>query len=129
MAEEGLPNTLRPGRRPRTTITPTLALRDGAPAVAFGSPGADYQEQWSLSFFLAYSAGLQPQHAIDRPRWHTSHLIDSFSPHEVMKGQLAVEPRVGETLGLVTAAGRDPATGLLFAAADSRWAHSHACGR
>jgi gamma-glutamyltranspeptidase/glutathione hydrolase len=147
--EEGLPNTLRPGRRPRTTITPTLALRDGTPAVAFGSPGADYQEQWSLSFFLAYSAGLQPQHAIDRPRWHTSHLIDSFSPHEVMRGQLAVEPRVGEeviaelrrrghkvdvleppaTVGLVSAAGRDPATGLLFAAADARRAHSYACGR
>jgi gamma-glutamyltranspeptidase/glutathione hydrolase len=147
--EEGLPNTLRPGRRPRTTITPTLALRDGTPAVAFGSPGADYQEQWSLSFFLAYSAGLHPQHAIDRPRWHTRHLIDSFSPHEVMRGQLAVEPRVGEeviaelrrrghkvdvvelpaTVGLVSAAGRDPATGLLFAAADGRRAHSYACGR
>jgi gamma-glutamyltranspeptidase/glutathione hydrolase len=147
--EEGLPNTLRPGRRPRTTITPTLALRDGAPAMAFGSPGADYQEQWSLSFFLAYSAGLQPQEALDMPRWHTCHMISSFSPHDIIRGQVAVEPEVGEevvaelrrrghrvdvtesrhNLGFVTAAGRDPATGLLFTAADSRGGLSYACGR
>ena len=146
--EEGLPNTLSPGRRPRTTITPTLALRDGTPAVAFGSPGADYQEQWSLGFFLALSSGFQPQDAIDRPRWHTSHLISSFCPHEIMSGRLAVEAEVGEkiiaelrmrghdvlvgrrsNLGWVTAAGRDTATGLLFAAADSRGADSYACGR
>lgn len=146
--EEGLPNTLSPGRRPRTTITPTLALRDGMPAAAFGSPGADYQEQWSLGFFLAFSSGFPPQDAIDRPRWHTRHLISSFCPHDIMRGRLAVEAEVGEkiiaelrvrghdvvvgphsNLGSVTAAGRDPATGLLFAAADSRGPDSYACGR
>lgn len=51
--DEGLPNSLTPGRRPRTTLTPSLALRDGVPVMAFGTPGGDQQDQWQVHFFLA----------------------------------------------------------------------------
>ena len=146
--DEGLPNTLRPRRRPRTTLTPTLALRDGEPTVAFGSPGADQQEQWSLGFFLALAAGDAPQQAIDRVRWHTDHLISSLSPHEFHPRRLATETRMPDSVlrglaqlghdvvtgrpaetGRITAAGRDLSTGLLFAAADARGRQNYACGR
>ncbi|MCE0446480.1 gamma-glutamyltransferase family protein [Streptomyces tricolor] len=51
--DEGLPNTLTPGRRPAPPLTPSLALRDGVPVMAFGTPGGDQQDQWQLHFFLA----------------------------------------------------------------------------
>jgi gamma-glutamyltranspeptidase/glutathione hydrolase len=136
--EEGLPNTLRPGHRPRTTLSPTLALRDGEPTLAFGSPGADLQEQYSLGFFLEVAAGLPLQKAVERPRWHTDHFVSSLYPHEIGLGHLAVEESVGagtiaelrsrghdvvvhpRSLGRLSAAGRDPNTGMLCAAADPR---------
>ncbi|MGH3632030.1 MAG: gamma-glutamyltransferase family protein, partial [Sciscionella sp.] len=64
--EDGLANSLAPGRRPRTTLTPTLASRDGVPRLAFGTPGGDQQEQWQLCFWLAHTlGGLNLQAAID----------------------------------------------------------------
>src|SRR3546814_13352327 len=52
--DEGLPSTLRPGRRPRTTLTPSMALKDGEPYLPWGTPGGDQQDQWSLTFFLRH---------------------------------------------------------------------------
>src|SRR5206468_1446973 len=71
--EPGLPNSLAPGKRPRTTLTPSLALRGGVPALAFGTPGGDQQEQWQLCFWLAHTVfGRNLQEAIDSPAWHTT---------------------------------------------------------
>ena len=84
--EDGLPNTLTPGRRPRTTLTPSLALRDGVPVMAFGTPGGDQQDQWQLHFFLGRGAprtvrgGLDLQGAIDAPNWHNDSFPGSFFP-------------------------------------------------
>ncbi|MFD0777057.1 gamma-glutamyltransferase, partial [Streptomonospora algeriensis] len=100
--EPGLPNSLVPGRRPRTTLTPSLALRDGAPVLAFGTPGGDQQDQWSLHFFLAAAlrrpvrGGLDLQGAIDAPGWHTEGFPGSFYPRTWRPGSLTVESRMGE---------------------------------
>ena len=77
----GLASTLAPGRRPRTTLSPGLALRDGAPYLAFGTPGGDQQDQWSLAFFLNHVLfGMNLQEAIDAPAFHTDHFPSSFYP-------------------------------------------------
>ena len=79
--EEGLPSSLRPGARPRTTLSPGLALRDGKPYLAWGTPGGDQQEQWALHVFLRHvDLGQNLQEAIDAPDFHTDHLISSFYP-------------------------------------------------
>ena len=95
--EPGLPNSLAPGKRPRTTLSPSLALRDGEPWLAFGTPGGDMQDQWSLLFFLRHvHHGLDLQAAIDAPAWHTTHFPSSFWPRESEPGRLYVESRVGD---------------------------------
>jgi gamma-glutamyltranspeptidase/glutathione hydrolase len=147
--EEGTASTLRPGRRPRTTLTPTLVLRDGAPVMALGSPGGDQQDQWQLLFLLrTIVGGYTPQQAIDAPALHTTSFPGSFWPRTWTPGGLVVEDRIGdeviaglEALGhVVTRAGgwslgrlscvtRDHATGVLGAAANSRGAQGHATGR
>src|SRR5207237_195453 len=79
--EEGLPSSLRPGARPRTTLSPGLALRDDKPWLAWGTPGGDQQEQWAFHVFLRHvDRGLNLQEAIDAPEFHTEHLISSFYP-------------------------------------------------
>src|SRR5690606_33990278 len=79
--EEGLASSLAPGRRPRTTLTPTLVLRDGRPVLACGSPGGDQQDQWQLLFLLRHLAGGRSlQEAIDAPAFHTSGFPGSFYP-------------------------------------------------
>ena len=94
--EEGLPSSLRPGTRPRTTLSPGLVLRDGEPWLAYGTPGGDQQEQWALHALLRHvDRGLDLQAAIDAPEWHTDHLISSFAPREVLPRSLAVESRFG----------------------------------
>ncbi|MBW3603545.1 MAG: gamma-glutamyltransferase family protein [Actinobacteria bacterium] len=91
---EGLPASLRPGARPRTTLTPTLALRDGEPYLAFGTPGGDQQDQWSLQLFLAHTVfGRNLQEAIDAPAFHTTHFPSSFYPRHANSGQIHVEGR------------------------------------
>ena len=73
--EDGLASSLRPGRRPRTTLSPSLGLRDGEPVLAFGTPGGDQQDQWQLCFWLAHTVGgLDLQAAIDAPTWHSTGL-------------------------------------------------------
>src|SRR5439155_2557646 len=95
--EPGLPNSLAPGKRPRTTLTPTLALRGGVPALAFGTPGGDQQEQWQLCFWLAHvQRGLDLQAAIDAPAWHTTAFPSSFYPREMTPGEVVVESRLGD---------------------------------
>ena len=147
--EEGLASTLRPGRRPRTTLSPTLVLRDGEPVMACGTPGGDQQDQWQLLFLLRHLAGGQDlQEAIDAPTWHTTSFPASFYPREVEPGVLVLEDRIdpdvlaglrarGHTvrlsdpwsLGRMCAVTRDLRTGVLSAAANPRGAQGYATGR
>jgi len=93
--EENHPASLKPGKRPRTTLSPTLALRDGEPYLAWGSPGGDGQDQWTTQFFLRHvHAGLNLQEAIDAPAWHSEHFPISFWPRTARPGVLVVESRV-----------------------------------
>jgi gamma-glutamyltranspeptidase/glutathione hydrolase len=92
--EEGLPASLAPGKRPRSTLTPSLALRDGRPAIAFGTPGGDYQDQWSLTFFIRHvDHGMNLQEGIDCPMFHTDHMPSSFWPRTAAPGCLTMEAR------------------------------------
>lgn len=152
--EEGLPNSLTPGRRPRTTLTPSLALRDGVPVMAFGTPGGDQQDQWQLHFFLAVAlrarvrGGLDLQGAIDAPNWHNDSFPGSFHPRGMRPGSVTVEARmdpdvveelrrrghdvtVGDAWseGRLCAVARDPETGVLSAAANPRGMQGYAVGR
>ena len=144
---DGLPNSLRPGVRPRTTLTPSLALRDGEPWLAFGTPGGDCQDQWSLQFLLNVLHGVgNLQDAIDAPTFDTAALIDSFHPHGFQPAHLRLEGRHGRavredlagrghrievagdwSLGRVSAVARED--GWLKAAANARGAQGYAVGR
>ncbi|WP_016698442.1 gamma-glutamyltransferase family protein [Actinoalloteichus spitiensis] len=152
--EPGLPNSLTPGRRPRTTLTPSLALRGGEPVMAFGTPGGDQQDQWSLHFFLAVAlrrpvrGGLDLQGAIDAPNWHTDSFPSSFYPRGMRPGSVTVESRLGEAAiaelrrrghdvtvggpwseGRLCAVARDPETGVLLAGGNPRGMQGYAVGR
>jgi gamma-glutamyltranspeptidase/glutathione hydrolase len=95
--EEGLPSSLEPRTRPRTTLSPGLVLRGGEPWLAYGTPGGDQQEQWALHVLVRHvDRGLNLQEAIDAPDFHTQHLIDSFYPRGFTPNRLLVEERVGE---------------------------------
>src|ERR671932_952356 len=88
-------NALQPGKRPRTTLTPSLALRDGQPWLAFGTPGGDQQEQWSVQFFLnVVDFGMDLQEALDAPTVHTTHFPGSFYPHAATPGGVRAESRI-----------------------------------
>ncbi len=91
---DGLPNSLAPGKRPRTTLSPSFALRDGKPWMAFGTPGGEQQDQWSLIFFLRMVHGrFGIQHAIDMPSFHSEHWPSSFWPRIARPGKLVLEGR------------------------------------
>jgi gamma-glutamyltranspeptidase / glutathione hydrolase len=93
--EEGLPGSLAPGKRPRTTLTPTLAHRDGEPYMVWGSPGGDQQDQWVTQLFLRHvHCGMNLQEAIDAPAWHSEHFPSSFWPRTARPGVLVLEGRV-----------------------------------
>ena len=86
------PNGLQPGKRPRTTLTPTLALYREEPYLVFGTPGGDQQDQWALHAFLRHvHHGMNLQEAVDAPSFHTDHVPSSFYPREWLPGHLAVE--------------------------------------
>jgi gamma-glutamyltranspeptidase / glutathione hydrolase len=122
--EEGHPAALAPGKRPRTTLTPTLALRDGEPYLAWGTPGGDQQDQWIAQFFLRHvHAGLNLQEAIDAPAWHSEHFPSSFWPRAARPGVLVVEGRLPRTTiaelerrGHIVEVGPDWSEGRLTAA-------------
>jgi gamma-glutamyltranspeptidase/glutathione hydrolase len=95
--DENHPAALVPGKRPRTTLSPTLALRDGESYLAWGSPGGDQQDQWTTQFFLRHvHAKMNLQEAIDAPAWHSEHFPISFWPRTARPGVLVVESRVPE---------------------------------
>jgi gamma-glutamyltranspeptidase/glutathione hydrolase len=147
--EEGLPSSLTPGRRPRTTLSPTMVHRDGQPVLACGTPGGDQQDQWQLLFLLRHLAGGQSlQEAIDAPMWHTTGFPASFHPRDTEPGVLVAEDRLGKevldeldalghrvrrsgpwSLGRMCAVSRDPATRVLAAAANPRGMQGYASGR
>lgn len=122
--EEGHPAALAPGKRPRTTLSPTMALRDGEPYMAWGSPGGDQQDQWNTQFFLRHvHAKLNLQEAIDAPAWHSEHFPISFWPRTSRPGVLVLESRVSSATvealkakGHVVEMGPDWSEGRLTAA-------------
>jgi gamma-glutamyltranspeptidase/glutathione hydrolase len=92
--EPGLPASLAPGKRPRTTLSPSLAFKGGRPYLAFGTPGGDYQDQWSLTFFLRHvHHAMNLQESIDAPMFHTDHMPSSFWPRSWQPASLTVEAR------------------------------------
>ncbi|HEV8686578.1 MAG TPA: gamma-glutamyltransferase family protein [Gaiellaceae bacterium] len=145
--EEGLPNSLEPRKRPRTTLSPSLARRDGE-VLSFGTPGGDQQDQWSLVFFL-HHVHFQPnlQAAIDLPMFHSNHFPSSFYPREAKPRHVELEARFEAaavddlrerghdveitdawSLGRLSAAARDR-DGVLRAAANPRAMQGYAVGR
>ena len=144
---EGLPSSLAPGKRPRTTLSPSMALREGRPYLAFGTPGGDQQDQWSPNFLLSHlHFGLDLQAAIDAPMFHTTHFPSSFYPRASEPRRVLVEARLGTeaidelrerghdvavedawSLGRLSAAG--PVDGMLRAAANPRGMQGYAAGR
>jgi gamma-glutamyltranspeptidase/glutathione hydrolase len=145
--DEGTANTLAPRRRPRTTLSPNLALRDGEPWIAFGTPGGDQQDQWSLSLFLnLVHGGLNLQEAIDAPAFHNDHVPSSFFPREAFPGRVVAESRIEPEvvaelrrrghdvisvepwrLGRLSAVARSD--GFLRAGANARGSQGYAAGR
>ena len=95
--EEGVPSSLAPGKRPRTTLSVNLALKDGEPYMVFGTPGGDSQDQWALTFFVRHSQHhMNLQEAIDAPMFQTNHMPSSFWPREADLGSLLLEDRFPE---------------------------------
>ena len=94
--DERSPSALRPGRRPRTTLTPTLVIADGVPLMAMGTPGGDQQDQWQLPMLLRMLVGgYTAQEAIDAPTLHTTAMIDSFWPRTWTPAGVVIEDRAG----------------------------------
>jgi gamma-glutamyltranspeptidase/glutathione hydrolase len=143
---DGHPNSLAPGKRPRTTLSPSIVLRDGEPFLAFGTPGGDQQDQWTLEAFLAVvELGLDLQTATETPAFHIDHFPQSFAPRASRPGVVVVErsfdpsvlaglERKGHrldvvpesTLGKVCVAGVDHVNGFVCAAAGPRGRQAYA---
>ncbi|MEA5361204.1 gamma-glutamyltransferase family protein [Amycolatopsis sp., V23-08] len=147
LLDEGHPNTVAPGKRPRTTLSPTLVTKDGRPHLAFGTPGGDQQDQWTLNFFVSHvDGGLRPQAAVEQRAFHTDQVPSSFAPRSARPNRLVVEnscpPEVVEelrsrghdvalapdkSLGKVCATGFDG--DLVLAAASPRGQQAYAVAR
>jgi gamma-glutamyltranspeptidase/glutathione hydrolase len=145
---DGLPNSLAPGKRPRTTLSPSFALRDGKPWMAFGTPGGDQQDQWSLIYFLRMvHHGMTIQQAIDAPSFHTEHWPSSFWPRAARPGKVMLEGRFDDSVqrdlaarghqvskgddwseGRISGARIEP-DGQMFAGANPRGMQGYAVGR
>ena len=136
------PNVIAPRKRPRTTLTPSLAFRAGKPWMAFGTMGGDNQGQWLLQFYLCRAAfGMSIPEAIEAPRLSSEHTPGFFAPHASAPNRVRIEARFGETVldelrrrghdldvapdwteGFVSCAQRDEKTGLIEAGCDPRGA-------
>ena len=145
--EKGDPGGLEPGKRPRTTLSPGFANRCGKPYMAFGTPGADRQDQWALQFFLRHvDHGQNLQLAIDAPTFNTDHFPSSFYPKHAKLRSLSLEGRfskktaaelerrghiveIGEnwSQGRMTAVARDG--DYLKAGSSARYMQAYAAGR
>ncbi|MEM7301785.1 MAG: gamma-glutamyltransferase family protein [Pseudomonadota bacterium] len=145
--EEGLPASLAPFKRPRATLSPSLAHRDGKPYLVWGTPGGDQQDQWTLVQFLRHVLhGQNLQEICDSPMFHSAHFPSSFYPRQAQPGRLVVEDRFSGTViqelrsrghdvavdgpwtvGRMTAASRDGA--FLKAGASPRGLQGYAIGR
>lgn len=142
------PNALQPGKRPRTTLTPSLVMREGQPWMVFGTPGGDQQDQWTLQFFLnVVDFGMSIQQALDAPTFHTQHFPSSFYPRAQHPGQVVVEGRIPESVreelrrrghtvevtgdwanGRVLGIRTEPSRGLIFGGASPRLETGYAIG-
>ena len=145
--DENTPSKLEPGKRPRTTLSPSLCLRDGEPYMVFGTPGGDQQDQWSLHLFLQHiHFGLNLQESIEAPEFHTNHFPSSFYPRLANPASLFMEARFSDEtiadlkarghqvtvegdwdIGRTTAASKDGK--LRKAAASPRHMQGYAIGR
>jgi gamma-glutamyltranspeptidase / glutathione hydrolase len=145
---DGLPNSLAPGKRPRTTLSPSFALRGGKPWMAFGTPGGEQQDQWALIYFLRMvHHGMSIQQAIDAPSFHTEHWPSSFWPRAARPGKVVLEGRFEDAVqrelvsrGHLVSKGEDwsegrlsgariEPDGQLFAGANPRGMQGYAVGR
>ncbi|MGI9373976.1 MAG: gamma-glutamyltransferase family protein [Hyphomicrobiales bacterium] len=145
--DESSTSALVPGKRPRTTLSPSLAYKNGEPYMAFGTPGGDQQDQWSTLMFLYHvEHGLNLQEAIDAPSFHSEHFPSSFWPRGRVPGKLVLENRFSEeTLADLVARGHKAEAGdpwsegrlsaatkqgdILRAAANPRGMQGYAAGR
>jgi gamma-glutamyltranspeptidase/glutathione hydrolase len=145
--EDGVAASLVPGKRPRTTLTPSLAIAPDGGALAWGTPGGDNQDQWNLQVFLRHvHGGLDLQAAIDAPMLQSDHVYNSFYPRQALPGRLLMESRFSEETRAALARrghgveatppwslGRNCAAanrgGWLQAAASPRHAQAYAAGR
>lgn len=147
--DERSPSALRPGRRPRTTLTPTMLVREGQVVSALGTPGGDQQDQWQVVYLVnTLVGGLTPQRAIEAPAFHSTSFPGSFWPRVWKPGGAVVENRLGDdvisslkrrghavtlagdwSLGRLSSVCRDPSSGSLSAAANPRGAQGYAVGR
>jgi len=134
------PNVVAPGKRPRTTLTPSMAFKGGKPWMAFGTMGGDNQGQWLLQFYLCRAAfGMSIPEAIEAPRLSSEHTPGFFAPHASEPNRVRIEPRFGTkvmdelrrrghdldvapdwTEGFVSCAAFDEDTGLIEAGCDPR---------
>ena len=139
------PNVIAPGKRPRTTLTPSIAFRNGKPWMAFGTMGGDNQGQWLLQFYLCRAAfGMSIPEAIEAPRLSSEHTPGFFAPHASEPNRVRIEPRFGNEVldelrrrghdldiapdwseGFVSCAELDEARGVIEAGCDPRGAKSH----
>ena len=136
---DGHPNRLEPGKRPRTTLINFIVSKDGVPVMTVGCPGGDHQAQANLQLILnSLLWGMNPQAAVEAPRFASNNVVNSFYPHSYFPGQLAVEHAIpqstrdelaalGHEVIAVDGAGvgatvstRDPDTGVLASSADPR---------
>jgi len=141
LTDPNSPNVVAPGKRPRITLTPTIVLKGGEPFMVLSTPGGDNQDQALLQVLLnIVEFGMNPQEAVEAPRFDTQHYVSSFDDHEFLPGSLNIESRVslktiqelsqkghkvkvqGEwgTLSAPTVIMFDPKTGVAAAGADPR---------
>lgn len=139
---------LEPWKKPSTTLTPSLVMKDGKPYMVFGTPGGDNQDQWTLQFFLNHvDFGMNIQLSLDQPTIHINHMPGSFWPHAVYPGRVHAEPRIPtDTLeelrdrgheiivskpwshGRCLAIRYNPDTGVMYGGASPRRAEAYAIG-